>query len=176
MKAMVLHTWGGNLQLEEVDTPTVGPNDALVRVKACAPDAFDLTVKKGLYGGNLPLILGHEIAGEVVEVGQEVRKLRVGDRVTDSFFITCGNCSACRGGRENLCANMAGMVGVTYNGGYAEYVSLPVTNLWRVPDSIPFEEAAILGSAISTAIHALQDRAKVKPLDTVLITAAGGGV
>ena len=126
MKAMVLEKFGAALELKEVPVPKPGPNEALIKVGACG---IGLTVVSMIATPgrvtSYPRIPGHEIAGTIVEVGAEVRIFRPGQRVTNHFYLTCGNCRYCRSGRETLCENFRGNVGAACDGGYAEYVVLP---------------------------------------------------
>ncbi|MFB0508471.1 MAG: alcohol dehydrogenase catalytic domain-containing protein, partial [Thermodesulfobacteriota bacterium] len=123
-----------------------------------------------------PRILGHEVAGEVVEVGSEVRNVRPGDRVVCHFYLTCKVCRFCRSGRETLCENWEGYVGMACDGGYAEYMKIPALNLCPLPGEIPFVDASIISDAIATPLHACKEEAQVGPGDDVLIVGAGGGV
>ena len=111
MKAMVLHELGGAVTLEEMDKPGVGPSDALVRVGATGVGLTVIIMKNtpGLVS-SYPRILGHEVAGEVVDVGTEVRNVKRGDRVACHFYLTCGVCRFCRSGRDTLCASFQGYV------------------------------------------------------------------
>jgi propanol-preferring alcohol dehydrogenase len=123
-----------------------------------------------------PRIPGHEIAGEIVEVGSGVKTFKVGQRVTNHYYLTCGHCRYCRSGRETLCENFRGNVGQGCDGGYAEYVALPERNLVAVPEGVTDLEAAVAADAIATPYHACQAEAQVAPGDNVLIIGAGGGV
>jgi len=176
VKAMVLHEWGGTLNLEEVPIPKVGPEEALIKVRACGIGLTLKWIRAGNLGGSVPRIIGHEIAGEVVEIGSQVTNVKVGERVCVYFYLTCGICEFCRKNRETLCRNFRGYVGTVIDGGYAEYVKLPEENLFHIPDQISFEEASIIPDAIGTPLHALRERAQVKPLDNVMVVGAGGGV
>lgn len=177
MKAMVLHEWGGALRLEEVPRPQVGPGEALVRMRACGAGLTVVHIKQGRLGSAaLPRIIGHEIAGEVVEVGEGVTTVQRGDRVIVYFYLTCGHCRWCDSGREDLCANFKGFVGVHIDGGFAEYVRLPARNLVHIPPELAYTEAAIVADAVSTPLHALRERVKLRPPETVMVVGAGGGV
>lgn len=177
MKALVLRELGGPLRMEEMPTPEIGPRDALVRVRACGVCRTDLKIRDGIYvGSQLPLILGHEPAGEVAAVGSEVQGLQPGDRVAVACYVTCGNCEPCRIGRETLCENFAGFLGNQFQGAYAEYLRVPAVNLCPIPDNLSFEHAAILADAVATPFHALRERARVRPGETVVIDGAGGGL
>ncbi|MFC1861857.1 alcohol dehydrogenase catalytic domain-containing protein [Chloroflexota bacterium] len=173
MRAMMLHKLGGPLRLEEVDVPKVGPGEALVKVAACG---VGYTVSKSRLRGPVPRIPGHEVAGEIVEVGDRVENVKKGDRVVVYFYLNCGICKFCRIGRETLCVNRRGVVGVATNGGYAEYMNLPAENFIGLPEEISFVDGSIIADAICTPWKVMKERAKIKPLDDVLIVGAGGGV
>lgn len=177
MRAMVLEKFGAPLTLKEMPLPRPGPNEALIKVRACG---IGLTVVSMIATPGrvtaFPRIPGHEIAGEVVEVGSEVRTIEAGRRVTNHFYLTCGNCRYCRSGRETLCEHFRGNVGAACDGGYAEYVVLPERNLVPIPDGVTDVEAAVASDAIATPYHACHKEAQLSPGDDVLITGAGGGV
>lgn len=177
MNALVLREFGGPLLLEEHEIPEPGPQDAQIRVRACAVDQFDLTIRDGSFpSAQVPIVLGHEIAGEVTAIGSEVEHVAVGDRVVSTLYITCGLCRYCRTGRETICADFKGYVGIHSPGAYAEYTTLPAVNLVQLPEQISFAEGSLIANAIGTPFHALTKRAKVQPGERVLITGAGGGV
>jgi propanol-preferring alcohol dehydrogenase len=123
-----------------------------------------------------PRIIGHEVAGDVVEIGAEVEGLRPGDRVTCHFYLTCKVCRFCRSGRETLCTDFKGYVGAACDGGFAEYMALPAVNLCRLPAGLGYLDAAIAADAICTSLHACRAEAQVAPGDDVLVVGAGGGV
>lgn len=174
---MVLERFGAPLTLRDVPVPKIGPNDALIRVRVCG---VGLTVVSMIATPgritSFPRIPGHEIAGEVAEVGSEVRAVKVGTRVTNHFYLTCGNCRYCRSGRETLCENFRGNVGSACDGGYAEYVALPERNLVPIPNGVTDLEASIASDAIATPYHACHKEAQISPGDDVLVIGAGGGV
>ena len=174
---MVLHGLGMPLKLEDVPVPKVGPNDVLVRVRACGV-GLTVVILVATPGRvtSYPRIPGHEIAGEVTAVGGEVKNIRVGQRVTNHFYLTCGNCINCRSGRETLCLAPRGNVGASCDGGYAEYIALPERNIVPIPDGVSYAEAAVASDAIATPYHACHAEARVAPGDNVLIIGAGGGV
>lgn len=183
MKAMVLHewvtTWGDNLKLELIDIPTPGPHDALVKVRACG---VGLTVSNFLLGHStndpqlLPQIPGHEVAGQVVQVGEAVENVQKGDRVITYFYLSCGYCHYCLAGKQDLCINSQGRLAIHIPGGYAEYVRVPARNLFMIPDNMPYKEATVICDAVATPVHVMSTRAQVRPGDTVMVVGAGGGV
>ena len=177
MKAMVLHGLGQPLKLEEVPQPAPGPNGVLIRVRACG---IGLTVVKGVATAgrtkSYPRIPGHEIGGDVVAVGSEVTTVKVGDRVTNHYYLTCGQCLQCRSGRETLCFDPRGNVGAACDGGYAEYVLLPERNIIHIPDGVTYVDAGVAADAIATPYHACHKEARIRPGDSVLIIGGGGGV
>ncbi len=177
MKAMVLHELGGPVVPGEVAQPRIGPSEALVRVRAAGVGLTILIMKAtpGLVT-SYPRILGHEIAGEVVDIGDEVRNVKAGDRVVCHFYLTCKVCRFCRSGRETLCENWGGYVGMACDGGYAEYMAIPALNLCPFPEGISFVEASIVSDAVATPLHACRVEAQVGPGDDVLVVGAGGGV
>ena len=177
MRAMILERFGAPLTLRDVPAPKIGPSDVLIRVRVCG---VGLTVVSMIATPgritSFPRIPGHEIAGEVVEIGSEVRTVKVGSRVTNHYYLTCGNCRYCRSGRETLCENLRGNVGSGCDGGYAEYVALPERNLVPIPDGVTDLEASVASDAIATPYHACHKEAQISPGDDVLIIGAGGGV
>jgi len=183
MRAMVLHDWvkkwGSNLKLENVSIPKVGHREALVKVRACG---VGLTVSNFLIGESstdrslLPRIPGHEIAGDVVEVGQGVNNVAVGDRVLVYFYLACGHCRFCLGGMQDLCTESKGVVGVQCDGGYAEYAKVPADNLLPFPNSISYVKATVINDALATPVHVMKRRAEVKPGHDVMVIGAAGGV
>ena len=177
MKAMVLHGLGQPLRLEEVPLPQAGPTDVLVRMRVCGVGltVVNLIATPGRVT-SYPRIPGHEIAGEIVDVGAAVRNVKSGQRVTSHFYLTCGQCRQCRSGRETLCLNPGGNIGSATDGGYAEYVVLPERNTVLIPDGVSDVDAAVASDAIATPYHACRKEARLGPGDSVLIIGAGGGV
>ncbi|HZU05630.1 MAG TPA: zinc-binding dehydrogenase [Chloroflexota bacterium] len=174
MRAARYHGPGAGLVLEEVEVPTPAVNEAVVRVAAAGICHTELQFLAGTLNlGVAPLTLGHEIAGEVVAVGQEVRAPNVGDHVVVYYYAPCGECRWCTSGHENLCPQPASQVGFTTDGGFAPYVRVPARSLVPVPASLPLDEAATVGCAVATALHALRAVADVRLGETVVVYGVG---
>src|SRR3990170_1694456 len=171
---MVLRELGGPVRLEEVPIPKIGPNDVLIRVRATGVGltVVIMTATPGRVTA-YPRIPGHEVAGEVAEVGSEVTTTKTGDRVTCHFYLTCKVCPYCRSGRETLCSDFKGYVGMACDGGYAEYMAIPAVNVCPIPQGVADLEAAIGADAICTPLHACREEARIGPGDRVLIVGAG---
>ena len=175
MKAALLQRFGEGLTISDVPVPQPASGEALVKVRACGIDGTDLKLLDGFgYAPNLPFIMGHEIAGDVVAVGADVKAFAPGDRVAVYNFITCGACFYCRRFRDQLCLNMSGIIGVLdAPGGYAEYVCPPARQLIPLPADVRYADGATCCDAGMTALHAI-DRADVRIGDTVLVIGIGG--
>ena len=182
MKALVLEESGGPLIMKDVPVPKPGAGEALVRVRACgvgltlAWNRLGRGFGRGDSPPKMPRIIGHEIAGDVVEVGPNVNSFKPGDRVNVYFYLTCGDCRWCNVGREDLCDNHYGYVGQQIDGGLGEYVSLSVRNLCHIPPEMSYVDAAVTADAVATPVHVLQERAHVRASETVVVLGAGGGV
>ena len=158
MKALSkLHAQPG-LWLTDVDQPSPGHNDLLIRIHKTAICGTDMHIYHWDEWSQktipVPMVVGHEYAGEVVELGQEVRGFAVGDRVSGEGHITCGHCRNCRAGRRHLCRNTVG-VGVNRPGCFAEYLVIPAYNAFKLPDEISDDLAAVFdpfGNAVHTAL------------------------
>jgi D-arabinose 1-dehydrogenase-like Zn-dependent alcohol dehydrogenase len=149
----------------------------LVRVRACGVCHHDLINRRGnLPRTHVPAILGHEAAGEVVEVGPGVSGWSAGDRAATLQRLSCGRCAQCRSGRNSLCRNDARFFGEEIPGGYATYLAAPVAGLGRVPPGLSWEAAATACCTTGTAVHVVRSRGQVCPEETVLVTGASGGV
>ncbi|MFZ3468015.1 zinc-dependent alcohol dehydrogenase family protein [Streptomyces sp. 4.24] len=142
MKAAVIHA-PGTVSVETVDDPAPGPRDVVVKVAACGLCGTDLHILQGEFAPRLPLVPGHEFAGEVVATGSAVTELRTGDRVAVDPSLYCNECHYCRLGRNNLCERYAA-IGVTTAGAAAEFAVAPVANCVRLPDHIRTQDAALI--------------------------------
>jgi propanol-preferring alcohol dehydrogenase len=183
MKAMVLHDWvskwGSNLKLEEVPIPKLAPSDVLVKVNACGVGLSVSNFMMGAIGKNpslLPKIPGDEITGTVAETGTAVQKFTNGDRVIVYIFVTCDQCKYCVSGRQDLCVNFGGWIGRHLNGGYAEYVKVPSSCLFKLPDDVSFVDGTVINTALAAPVHALESRGQIQLGETVMIIGAAGGV
>ncbi|MFQ5737493.1 MAG: zinc-binding dehydrogenase [Acidobacteriota bacterium] len=175
MKAAVLVEPGRMLEVKDVDTPTPGPGEILVKVAACGVCHTDLHyIEHGVPTFmRPPLILGHEASGTVAALGNGVETPEVGTRVLLPAVVTCGRCPYCRTGKENICQKMA-MFGNHVNGAYAEYFVAPAKEAFVLPDAIPLEEGSVIADAISTPFHAVKNRGQVRPGDVVVVFGCGG--
>ena len=158
MKALVKAKSERGIWMQDVEPPTVGHNDVLIEINKTAICGTDIHIFQwdewAQHTIPVPLTAGHEFCGRIVECGSEVRGLEVGDRVSAEGHITCGVCRNCRAGRRHLCMNTRG-VGVNRPGAFAEYLSVPAFNVFKLPDSITDDMAAILdplGNATHTAL------------------------
>jgi L-iditol 2-dehydrogenase len=157
MKAMLLSEYK-HLEVVDMPTPEVGPDDLLVEVKACGICGSDIHGWDGSSGRRIPpLVMGHEAAGVVTAVGGNVTRFRTGDRVTFDSTVSCGRCDFCRQGRINLCENRQ-VLGVSCgefrrHGAFAQYVVVPQNISYHLPEGLPFEHAALI-EAVSIAVHA----------------------
>ncbi|HLT91635.1 MAG TPA: L-threonine 3-dehydrogenase [Woeseiaceae bacterium] len=158
MRALVKSKPEPGIWLEEIPRPKPGHNDVLIKVRRAAICGTDIHIYRwDEWARNtipVPLAIGHEFSGEIVEVGSEVRGLATGDRVSAEGHITCGVCRNCRAGRRHLCRNTLG-IGVSRAGAFADYISVPAFNVFKLPASISDEMAAILdplGNATHTAL------------------------
>jgi propanol-preferring alcohol dehydrogenase len=172
MKAIRLHATGQALVTESIATPTPGPQDVLVRVRAAGICHSDAHYRAGVAPTRLPCTLGHEVAGVVEARGNLVTDLAVGDRVCLNYLVTCGECAYCRAGNEQFCIH-GEMIGKHRDGGFAELICVPARGVLRLPDAIPFEQGAVLMCSSATALHAL-NKARVAPGDTVAVFGVGG--
>ena len=179
MKCVRIHEHGGveKLLFDEIPTPSIGPNDVLVQVKATSINHLDLWVRKGLPGVKfpLPLIPGVDASGLVASVGEAVGHVGVGDRVVVAQGISCGHCKHCLNGNDNLCKDYR-LIGEHRDGGDAEYISVPGRNIIKLPDAVLFETAAAAALVFLTAWQMLVEKARVQPGEDVLVVGASSGV
>jgi len=175
MNALLLKEYM-NLEVVQMPTPEIGPDDVLVRVRACGICGSDVHGLDGKTGRRIPpLVMGHEAAGEVVESGARVHDLRPGDRVTFDSTVYCGHCFHCARGEANLCDNRE-VLGVSpgpyrRHGAFAEYVAVPRRIMYRLPDNLSYEQAALI-EAVSVAVHAV-NLTPVRLGDSAVVVGSG---
>jgi NADPH:quinone reductase-like Zn-dependent oxidoreductase len=182
MKAVLFRRHGGPEVLEYTDfpTPEPKPGEALIRLHAAALNRMDVMVRNGWPGIKLelPHINGADGAGEIVIFGEgtgETSGLETGDHVVINANLGCGTCEFCLAGKDNMCRDWH-LLGETVRGTYAEYVALPVKQLYRLPKDFDFHQAAAAALVYQTAWHSLVKRGELQKGETVLIVGAGGGV
>jgi len=180
MKAILFHEHGEleNLKYVEVDKPTCGNREVLVKVKACALNHLDIWTRLGIPGINIPLphILGCEVTGVVEELGHGAKtRFKVGDRVMISPGQGCGHCHTCYEGKDSFCQDYK-IMGLQINGGYAQYAKAAEHHLIPLSNKYSFEQWAATPLVFLTAWHMLITRAQLRPGETVLVHAAGSGI
>lgn len=176
MKAAVMEVFDGPLPVTEIPDPDCPRDGVIVEVRACGVCRSDHHAWKGADPDVLlPHVLGHELAGVVVETGPECHGFRRGDRVTAPFILGCGHCSDCAQGHPTICDHQQ-VIGSTIMGAYAEQVAIPAAdfNLVRLPDSLDFVAAAGMGCRVTTSWRALSDRARLAPGEWLAVHGCGG--
>ena len=177
MKAVRIHEFGGPevLRYEDVPVPQPRKDQVLIRVKACAMNHLDIWVRKGLPGVNLPHILGSDIAGEIVAVGEYLSGFKPGQRVLLAPMHFCNHCAKCVAGLQNQCREFTAL-GNGVDGGNCELIAVPAVNVIPIPDSLDFNQAASVPLVFLTAWHMLVGRAGIRLGQTVLVLGASSGV
>lgn len=179
MKAVLFHQHGEPEVLEYTDfpTPEPKPGEALVRLRAAALNRMDVFVRNGWAGLKLemPHIPGADGAGEIVKINGDSANIDVGDHVLINPNLGCGHCEYCLAGKDNMC-NEWHLLGETIRGTYAEYIALPVKQLYKLPNDFDFHQAAASALVYQTAWHSLIKRGKLQKGEMVLVVGAGGGV
>lgn len=172
-----LFTAPNQMALTEVPTPTAGPGELVLRVKAAMICGTDIRIYRGkkTKGVRLPSIIGHEFSGEIVEVGLGVRGFAIGDRISVEPVIPCHNCAYCQSGLENVCANRTA-IGYEFDGAFAEYIRIPAAavaggHVYKFPASLAWEQAA-LAEPLGCCLNG-QEKARVGLGDVVVILGAG---
>lgn len=164
---------GGTFSIEDIDRPKVGPQDVLIEMKAASICGTDVAYYNGASTPrDLPATLGHEGAGVIAEVGDNVTDLSVGDRVIPHYIISCGKCKPCLQGNDNRCRERETR-GAEGEGTFAEYMRLPAENAMKITDTVPFDWASIAACAVATSYHAVK-RSELRNGDTVVIFGIGG--
>lgn len=175
MRAAIFYEPNAPLRIEDVPVPELSAGEILVKVAACGLCHTDLHyIDHGVPTfKHPPLILGHEAAGIVALTAPGVNSIKEGDRVLLPTILTCGQCAACRLGRENICQRNR-MIGNDVDGAYAEYVKVPANAVFILPEEIPLVEGCIIADATTTPYHAVKNRAEVRPGDNVVVYGCGG--
>jgi 2-desacetyl-2-hydroxyethyl bacteriochlorophyllide A dehydrogenase len=174
MRAVVVSRYGGSLEATTRPVPRAAPDEVLVHVRAsglCSTDVHLLSGRQPL--GELPRVIGHELAGDVVAAGSGVTDWRQGDRVTAAIDVTCGRCRHCLSGETQRCRSMK-RIGFERDGGHADYVAVPAANLVALPSGIAYEAAAILPDAVACMYHSLIHQGGIGAGQRVLILGVGG--
>lgn len=174
MKALAVTAYGGKINLIEAAVPRPAADEVLIHVRAsglCSTDIHLLSGHQPL--GNLPRILGHELAGDIVELGSAVKGWMVNDRVTCGVDVPCGNCKHCRTGQTQRC-HLKKRIGFELNGGHSEYVTVPATSLVKFSERISYEQACILPDAVACTYHSMVGQGKLTLGQTVAILGVGG--
>ena len=181
MKAVVVNKAGGldALTYTEIPDPQPQGHELVLKVHSCGVCFHDVLTRNGTLkaGVRLPCVLGHEVAGTVVELGAQVKGFKLGDRVaTTQRSYICGHCRFCRSGFEPLCAQRVFLGDVGLVGGYAQYLAISSDCIAQVPDGVDLDHAAVAACAVGTVLNAVRDVGRVQMGETVLITGAGGGL
>ena len=177
MKAIRIHEFGGPEVLRYEDTPDPIPrkDEVLIGVRACALNHLDIWVRRGLPGVKLPHILGSDVAGEIVQVGEYVTGFKPGQRVLLAPMHFCNHCEKCVAGLQNQCRQFT-VRGNGVDGGNCQLVAVPVVSVIPIPDTLDFNQAASVPLVFLTAWHMLVGCAGIRPGQTVLILGASSGV
>jgi alcohol dehydrogenase len=158
--------------------PAPGAGEVQIRVRAVALNHIDVWGWRGMAFAKrkMPLVVGAEASGEIAAVGPDVTGFKAGDAVVMYGGLTCGTCAACREGRDNLCENVAGIMGFHVDGFARELVNMPARLVIPVPQGVSFRDAACAPIAFATVQHMLFDNARLMPGETVLVHAGGSGI
>ena len=164
--------------LTVADPPAPGAGEVQLRIKAIGLNHLDVWGWRGMAFAKrkLPLVVGVEAAGEIAAVGAGVTNLKPGDKVVGYGGLTCGHCKACREGRDNLCENVAGVMGFHVDGFARDLLNMPARLVIPVPDTVSFRDAACAPIAFGTVQHMLFDNAKLESGETILVQAGGSGI
>lgn len=170
MLSIVKEKAGPGYTVKDMPKPVIGKEDVLIKVKAVGICGTDVPILKGIREVPIPMIPGHEFAGDIVEIGENVNEFQIGDRVTPSIVIGCGSCYFCRDGRESLCDNIV-ETGIHVDGAFAEYVKVPAKVVHKLPDTMSYEQGASI-DPIASAYHPLK-KAHIQSEDTVVVFGPG---
>ena len=173
MKAVMKIAPGvGNVELRDIEEPAPGPGHVKIRVQAAGICGTDLHIYKDEFRSRPPVVLGHEVAGEIVEVASGVTTIQPGMRVTtETYYSTCGVCMYCRRGQTNLCLNRLS-IGSGVNGGFTQYVIVPAKNIHTLPENVDFRAGA-LTEPLACVVHGVLSTPTVAPGDVAVIAGPG---
>ena len=180
MKAVFFTEHGGPevLQYGDLPEPIPSANEVKIKVRACALNRLDVYTRAGVRGTKMdlkePHVLGADVSGEIVEVGSDVTKVSVGDRVVVNPRITCMQCTYCQSNQSEYC-DKAGMVGSGKRGGYAEFAVVPASSAFPIPTSLSYVQAASLPTVFMPSWNILIRRSNLKPWETALVPSASSG-
>ena len=174
MKAVMKVASGfGNIELRDIDEPSLQAGQVKIKVHSAGICGTDLHIYKDEYPSFPPVVLGHEVAGEITEISEEANSYQIGDRVTtETYFSTCRVCAYCRDGYTNLCLNRLS-IGSGVNGGFTQYLVVPVTNLHLLPDNVSFEAGALTEPLACVVNGVLEKHPTVTPGDVAVIAGPG---
>jgi 2-desacetyl-2-hydroxyethyl bacteriochlorophyllide A dehydrogenase len=171
LKAVVFLGVGKGISVQEVPTPRVEHgSDVLVRVRECGICGSDLAILEGRHHSKPPVVLGHELSGEVEAVGKSVTGSKPGDHVVVDPNVSCGVCQNCRTGKRNMCENMVEL-GITRDGGFSKFMVVPQEYVYRVDASLPWKDGALV-EPLACVVHGLE-RSGARPGETVVVYGAG---
>lgn len=174
VKAVVKETYGpGNVIVKEVSRPNIKEDEVLIKVHYAGICGTDLHILlDDSYPIHPPVTLGHELSGEIAEIGKKVSGFQIGDRVvSETYYYTCQTCNYCRTGRKNLCEERLS-IGSGVNGAMAEYVAVPAENIHRIPENISFREASMT-EPLACCVQAVFEHGMLQPGNRVLLTGPG---
>jgi len=173
MKALLKYAAGpGSMEVREMPEPSIRPGHVIIEVEAAGICGTDLHIQSAEYPCNPPVILGHEFSGIVAEAAPDVTQLKVGQRVTSlPYFSTCGVCEPCRTGQWNLCADRKS-AGSGTHGAFARYLLMPERSVRPLPEKVDFIAGAVT-EPLACCVHALLEKASIKPSDLVVVTGPG---
>lgn len=174
MKAAFLREFHKGLSVEETDIPIPGPDEVLVKIKASGLCASDLHIIDGILPTvKVNYIPGHEMAGVICQLGENVKEFQLGQHMVAAIDVICGHCRFCRTGQTHLCRALK-RIGFEMNGSHEEYAVVPKHNVFPIADWVPFEQAAVIPDAVTCMYHAIKDKGQVAAGDRIMILGVGG--
>ena len=167
---------GDLVKVEDNPLPRIDPDDILLKIRAASVCHSDVHVVSGIIPVNGPVVLGHETAGDIEQVGENVENMKKGDRAVVHFVTPCGDCNFCLTGNTNVCKNINSlpMYGFSVDGGYAQYMKVNYKRLVRLPSELPYEFGSTLCCAGVTAMHAVKSAGKIDLGDIIVVYGTGG--